>query len=111
MKPRGITAMLNFDALASGSSAMVLGSDGLTRLAAEVADDLEIPVIRRRALDGGDSDHTSFARQGIPVLMFSAPDFSRIHTLNDTMEFVEPKLLGDSARLALEILKSEGFPR
>ena len=106
-----IAAMLNFDALGSGSAAMILGSDSLTQLAAEVADELEISVIRRRALDGGDSDHTSFARQGIPVLMFTAPDFSRIHTPNDTMEFVEPKLLGDSARLALEILKSEGFPR
>ena len=106
-----IAAMLNFDALGSGSSVMILGSDSLTQLAAEVADDLEISVIRRRALGGGDSDHTSFARQGIPVLMFAAPDFSRIHTPNDTMKFVEPKLLGDSARLALEILKSEGFPR
>ena len=106
-----IAAMLNFDALGSGSSVMVLGSDGLTQLAAKVAGDLEIPVIRRRALRGGDSDHTSFARQGIPVLMFTAPDFSRIHTPSDTMKFVEPNLLRGSARLAWGILHSEGFPR
>ena len=106
-----IATMLNFDALASGSSVMVLGSDSLTQLATEAAEDMEIPLIRRRALDGGDSDHTSFARQGIPVLMFTAPDFSRIHTPNDTMEFVEPHLLRDSALLAWGVLHSEGFPR
>ena len=105
-----IAAMLNFDALASGNSVMVLGSDSLTELAAQVADDLDISIIRRRDLPGGDSDHTSFARQGIPVLMFTAPDFSRIHTPNDTLEFINPKLLTDSARLALGVLNSEGFP-
>ena len=106
-----IAAMLTFDALGSGISVMILGSDSLTQLAAEAAEDLDISVIRRRALHGGDSDRTSFPRQGIPVPMFTAPDFSRIHTPEDTMEFVEPTLLRDCARLALEILKSEVFPR
>ena len=44
-----------------------------------------------------------------PVLMFYGPDFSRIHTSSDTLEFVKPSLLGDAAQMALAILRSPDF--
>lgn len=106
-----IVAMLNFDALASGERVTILGSESLTELGEKLAEELGIAVSRRRGLRGGGSDHATFAREGIPVLMFTSPDFSRLHTPNDTLEFVEPRLLGDSARLALALLESEDFPR
>ena len=106
-----IVAMFNFDALASGGQVTILGSDRLTRLAAKAAEDLDVPVFHRRSFTGASSDHANFIQVGIPVLMFTAPDFSRIHTSDDILEFVEPALLGDSARLALRILESEDFPQ
>jgi len=106
-----ILAMLNFDALATGSQVTILGSDSLTSLVEKLAEDQGIAVLRRGGVRGGSSDHASFARQGIPVLMFTAPDFSRIHTPNDTMEFVDGRLMGDSIRLALALLESVEFPR
>ena len=48
----------------------------------------------------------SFAQEDIPVLMFYGPDFSRIHTSSDTLEYVKPSLLRDAAQLALAILRS-----
>ena len=106
-----IVAMFNFDALASGGQVTILGSDRLTRLATKAAEDLDVPVFHRQGPTGASSDHANFIREGIPILMFTAPDFSRIHTPDDTLEFVEPALLGDSTRLALRILESEDFPQ
>ena len=54
----------------------------------------------------GHSDHAQFDQAGIPVVFFLADDFSRIHTSEDTLEFIEPKLMGASAVLAMHILES-----
>lgn len=105
----GIIAMFNFDALGSGRQAGVLGDLALTALAIEKAGEEEISVQAGRGLQGGGSDHMSFAQEGIPVLMFYGPDFSRIHTSSDTLEFVKPSLLGDAAQMALAILRSPDF--
>ncbi|HIM38006.1 MAG TPA: M20/M25/M40 family metallo-hydrolase [Dehalococcoidia bacterium] len=105
----GIIAMFNFDALGSGRATGVLGDVELTALAIEKAGEEGISVQAGRGLQGGGSDHMSFAQEGIPVLMFYGPDFSRIHTSSDTLEFVKPGLLGDAAGLALAILRSPYF--
>ena len=39
-------------------------------------------------------------------MMFFGPDFSRLHSASDTLEFVVPGLLGDAAELALNLLRS-----
>ena len=104
-----IIAMFNFDALGSGRRAGVLGDVALTNLAMEQANDLGIAVRIGGGLRGGGSDHQTFSSAGIPVLMFFAPDFSRIHTAADTLEFINPSLLGDAAELALAVLRSPDF--
>jgi len=104
-------AMLNFDALATGGQVTILGSDSLTGLVETLAEERGIAVFRRGGITGSSSDHANFARQGIPVLMFTAPDSSRIHTPNDTLEFADPALMEDSIRLALALLGSKDFPR
>ena len=104
-----IKAMLNFDALGSGEQLGLLGDRELTSMAIELAEAQEIDVRLSIGIQGGSSDHASFRDVGIPVLMFFANDFSRIHTPEDTLEFVSAGLLGDSARLGLVVLRSPEF--
>jgi Iap family predicted aminopeptidase len=106
---RRVKAMLNFDALGNGNTAGVLGNDELTRLAERLGTALGIDLEISAGLQGGGSDHMSFAGVGIPVIMFFAGDFSRIHTPRDTVSFVAPHLLGDSTGVALALLESPEF--
>ena len=105
-----IAAMLNFDVVGTGSEIRLLGSSRLTSLGIDLGQSLKIRVSRSAGMGGSSSDHASFDREGIPVLMFSASDTSRIHTPEDTMDFVQADLLGDAARLALAILEASDFP-
>ena len=105
-----IIAMLNFDAVGSGRQAGILGDIELTDLALKQADELRISAQATAGLTGGGTDHISFSQAGIPVLMFFGPDFSRIHTTRDTLEFVNPRVLGDAAAIALAVVRSPDFP-
>ncbi|MFP6635297.1 MAG: M28 family peptidase, partial [Dehalococcoidia bacterium] len=51
------------------------------------------------------SDHASFRRAGIPVLMFTAPNVSLIHSAHDILEEVNHHLLRDTVRLAVSLLR------
>ncbi len=104
-------AMFNFDAVGTGESLEILGARVLTDLALEQGDAEKIDVRVSRGLQGGGSDHQSFADAGIPVLMFFAADFSRIHSPADTLDFVVASILGDASELALSLLKSEDLLR
>ncbi len=99
-----IIAMLNFDALGGGESLEILGDGPLVDRAAELAQKEGIVVSKGRDRRGSSSDHASFRRAGIPVLMFSAQEFSRIHSADDTLEHVNPDLLKDTVRLAVSLL-------
>ncbi|MEE8177745.1 MAG: M28 family metallopeptidase, partial [Acidobacteriota bacterium] len=105
-----IFAMLNFDALGSGRRTGILGDPRLTALAVDEGENLGIEPIISSGPANASSDHASFANAGVPVLMFFAEDFSRIHTPEDTLEFVDPPRLGEAARLALAVLQSPDFP-
>ena len=48
----------------------------------------------------------SFQQEGIPAVFFLADDFSRIHTPEDKLDFVQPELMGNSAALAIALLDS-----
>ena len=99
-----IIAMLNFDALGGGESLEILGDGPLVDRAAELAQKEGIVVSKGRDRRGSSSDHASFRRSGIPVLMFSAQEFSRIHSADDTLEHVNPDLLLGTVRLAVSLL-------
>ena len=101
-----IRAMFNFDALGTGNFG-ILGSRELTGLAEELATEHRIDAVVRPGLRSGDSDHSSFADDDIPVIMFFGDDFSRIHTPADTLELVSPEILGSAAALALSLLSSQ----
>jgi len=100
-----IIAMLNFDALGSGESIEILGDGPLVDRAAELAQREGIAVSIGRDRRGSSSDHASFRRAGIPVLMFTAQEFSRVHSADDTLEHVVADLLRDSVRLTLSLLR------
>jgi Zn-dependent M28 family amino/carboxypeptidase len=100
-----IVAMLNFDALGSGVRVEILGDGPLVDRTAELAQREGISVLRGRSQPGSGSDHASFSRAGIPVLMFTAPDVSLIHSADDTLEEVNPDLLRDTVRLAVSLLR------
>jgi aminopeptidase YwaD len=99
-----LVAMLNFDALGSGTSLGVSGDPDLTDIVVEQGRQQGIDVEVSPGLPGSSSDHASFASVGIPVIMFFSNDSSRIHTPQDTLEFINPDLPGKSATLGLDLL-------
>ena len=103
---RQIIVMLNLDALGTGDSVVVLGDGGLIDEVVQLGAGVGISVDRSRGIGGSSSDHASFRQVGIPVVMFSSQDFSRIHSAGDTLEHIDPQLLGDTVRLAVSLLES-----
>ena len=103
-------AMLNFDALATGDVVGVLGSFDLTTRVVEYGRQNGIATRRSFSLEGASSDHAPFQRAGIPFVFFLADDVSRIHTPEDTLEFVQPELMGNSAALGIALLDSLARP-
>ena len=102
-------AMLNFDALATGSGVDVFGDEEITALVAAIGSDIGVDVAVTRGFRGSTSDFASFREVGVPYLMFSGDDASRIHTEGDTIEFVQPEMLGGAAAAATALLKSKEF--
>ena len=99
-----IIAMLNFDALGNGSRLSAMGDAMLTRPVMEDSQARGIELRLRQSSGRGGSDHASFAEVSIPNIFFSSNDFSRLHTPEDTLDSINPQLLGDAVRLALNLL-------
>ena len=98
-------AMLNFDALGSGPRTATLGTLSLQRKVEEYADEQDVDIRIRYTMDWGSSDHAPFHEAGIDHIFFLGEDFSRIHTPDDKLEFVETKLLGSAAFLGMALLE------
>ena len=97
-------AMLNFDALGSGPRTATLGTLSLQRFVEEYAEEHGIDIRIRYTMDWGSSDHAAFHDAGIDHIFFLGEDFSRIHTPDDKLEFVETELLGNAAFLGMALL-------
>ncbi|MBI4304846.1 MAG: M28 family peptidase [Chloroflexi bacterium] len=100
---RTIVAMLNFDALGSGAAG-VYGTDDLANQALSVANASGLRLSREANIQGGSSDFASFEAAGTPFLFFLASDFSRIHTLGDTLDRIDQEVLGTAAAVAIGVL-------
>ena len=106
-----IKAMVNFDSVGGGNSLRATGDRWLTGQVSETADREGIALTVRSGNRGSSSDHASFRDAWIPVIYFHGDDSSRIHTPQDTLEYVNPALLGDVATLTLDLLESlESLP-
>ena len=100
-----LIVMLNLDALATGEVAGLLGDFDLIAELRDFGSENGIEVAQRFSLEGATSDHASFEAVGVPVVFFLSDDFSRIHTPEDKLEFVQPELMGQHATLALQLLE------
>ena len=99
----GTIAMLNFDALGSGTTLHAIGDYDLTSKAREIGRDIGAPIL----LQGGGwamSDHAPFEEVGIPALFLSSSDVSRINAPEDTIEHINPDLLGYAAEVGIAML-------
>ena len=97
-------AMLNFDALGSGPQTATLGTSSLQRMVEFYAEEQGVDIRIRYTMDWGSSDHAPFHEAGIDHIFFLGEDFSRIHTPDDKLEFVETELLGSAAFLGMALL-------
>ena len=97
-------AMMNFDALGSGPTTATLGTLSLQRMVETYAEEQGIDIRIRYTMDWGSSDHAAFHDAGISHVFFLGEDFSRIHTPDDKLEFVETELLGSAAFLGMALL-------
>jgi aminopeptidase YwaD len=107
---RGLIAMLNFDALGTGPTPGVFGEVDLVDRAVGAAGALGLRMQREPGIQGGSSDFASFEASDIPFLFFLAGDFSRIHTPEDRLEFVDADLMGTAAAVAIDLLRGLTSP-
>ena len=99
----GTIAMLNLDAVGSGSSLTATGDFDLSSEAIKTGRELGAPITRET--DGMTaSDHTPFEEAGIPTLFLSSNDLSRINSPEDIIEHINPDLLGYAAEIAIAML-------
>ena len=102
-----IMVMINLDSVGSGTTLFAVGNPWLTRHVSEAAErEGVLLTIGRRWLSGGFSDNFSFGDAWVPTIFFSGNDKSRINSPDDTIEFINPALLGDTAVLVLDLLAS-----
>ena len=101
-----IRAMINLDVVGAGKALRATGDRWLTRHVLDAADREGIALTVNRGFRGGGSDHASFREVGVPAIFFYGDDLARINSPDDTMEFINPDLLGDTAILVLDLLDS-----
>ncbi len=102
----GTIAMINLDAIGSGGSLVVGGEQRLVTDSLRLASEMGIDLRPGREPENASSDHAVFAAAGIDTLFFLGRDFSRIHSADDTIEFVESQLLGDAANISIAIIRA-----
>ncbi len=101
-----IKVMINFDSVGSGTFLRGPGDIWLTSLVEEIASKEGVSYTNISEGYSG-SDHFSFKYDAeIPTISFYSNDKSRINTRSDTIEFINPVLLGDMVVLVLELLAS-----
>ena len=101
-----IKIMINLDSVGSGTFLRGPGDRWLTSHVSVVASREGVSYTSITEGYSG-SDHFPFRHSAeIPVIGFSGNDKSRINTRGDTIEFINPVLLGDTAALVLVLLAS-----
>ncbi|MBC8279191.1 MAG: M28 family peptidase [Chloroflexi bacterium] len=104
-------AMLNFDALGTGSGVTVFGTSELTEIIKSVGAESGVDIALTRGLGRGTSDFVSFQKEDIHYLMFFGDDTTRIHSELDTIEFVQPEMLGGVVVSTVALLQSGEFAK
>lgn len=106
---RAIRLMVNLDVVGIAAPLQLIGPADTTEQARVVAERLGIETSRSQLTNGLGSDHLSFQRAGVPVLMLYRAD-DLIHTPMDNMSRILPESLGEAVTLALAVLDSLAPP-
>lgn len=99
-----LEAFYDYDVVAADARVLALGSTVLVDRADEVARATGLVIDLSRVADEIASDHLSFIQAGIPSVIVTTPDFSLIHTVDDTVENLSTESLADLTRLAFALL-------
>ena len=99
-----IIAMINFDVPGSGTNLEATGVSALTDATASIAEQRDIDLSENLSRGTSNSDHRSFDAAGIPNIIVTADDISRINSPRDTLEFVDPQLVAWAAELGIGLL-------
>ena len=105
-----VKAMLNFEVVGSGPQLVAWGQPDLQEQALKLAAGLGVDMGPGVIPSGASGDHEPFERAGVPLLAVFSTDLSRMHTPDDTLEFIQPELLGGALLVAEAILQSPEFP-
>ncbi len=100
-----IIAMINYDSVGSGTRIEVRGDEGLSGAAASTAEQIDIVLSGYLTRHIAGSDHRPFDAVGVPVIIITADDTSRINSPRDTLNFVDPQLITWGADIGLGILE------
>lgn len=98
-----IRLMVNLDVVGIVAPLQLIGGMDTTEQARVVAEGLGIETSRSQLTNGLGSDHLSFQRAGVPVLMLYRAD-DLIHTPLDNMSRILPESLAETVTLALAVL-------
>lgn len=101
----GLAAMFNYDVVAGTEAIGLIGSRLLAARADRLGDKLGVAARADSLPEGVASDHVSFLDAGISALMLTTHGFARIHTAQDTVANLEPRHLGEIARLGFALLR------
>ena len=101
-----IYLMVNLDSVGSGTHLRLSGDRWAANYVKETADREGISLDLSSRSGRGGSDHANFRNAWVPVLFFLSNDLSRINTPADTMEHINPGLLGDVTALVLDLLEN-----
>ena len=99
-----VRAMLNLDAIGSGTSVRLVGSPSLADMARTLADALDIFVVPGGLPIGTGSDHVNFDAIGVPVI-FPTVFGAEIHVPADNFANIDPALVERIGLLAHGILQ------
>ncbi|MCY4365669.1 MAG: M20/M25/M40 family metallo-hydrolase [Chloroflexi bacterium] len=101
-----IFLMINLDSVGSGAHLRVSGDRWAASHVLETANREALSIAGRTGSARGASDHLPFREAWVPIIYFQADDLHRINSPEDTMEHINPELLGDVTALVLDLLEN-----
>jgi len=98
-----LRAMVNLDVVGVSAGLELIGNDDLVDTARIAGDTAGITATKAELPKGSGSDHLSFQKAGVPVVMLTRPD-NLIHTPADALDRISADALRETVVLALATL-------
>jgi Zn-dependent M28 family amino/carboxypeptidase len=100
-----IRVMLNLDVVGVNQPLGLIGSEDVADVARIEADRLNIDATVSTLPENAGSDHLSFQREGVPVIMFNRPN-DLIHTPRDSLDRIDRNLILEAIKVAYATLEA-----